>query len=133
MPPGAGDYDRCMLSPRALRNRLLAALAPERDFREAAPPPAGPRLDTEDPVEHLRRAVAASRAGQTTAPSPAIYSELRLLLNQLEAGRISEEPTASLQRRDPEPEPAPEPEPLGRRVLRGLRPAVRRVRSFLRP
>lgn len=50
----------------------------------------------EKPVEHLRRAIASARGPSGAVPDPQVYSELRLLLNQIESGRVSPEPSRAL-------------------------------------
>jgi hypothetical protein len=106
-----------MRTVRALRDRLLAFVDPIEPHRD--------EVDVTGPVEHLRRAVAASRRSE--AASPRVYSELRLLLNQLEAGRISEEPARTLARRS-----APPPRSLRARLGREARAVIRRIRTASR-
>ncbi len=81
----------------SLRGYLLATddnvvVAEPTDDSASVPSVAPP----EAPVEHLRRAIAAARGVHGVVPDPRVYSELRLLLNQIESGKVSSAPTKEL-------------------------------------
>jgi len=109
-----------MLSRTGLRQRLknLGRIAAEV-FDDPTPvePPTAQALPAESPLEHLRRAIAATRSRDVTSPNPKVYRELRLLLNQLESGRVSSEPTREISRVQT-PTPVLETRPRLRTLLR---------------
>ncbi len=92
----------------------------------------------EKPVEHLRRAIASARGLGGVVPDPQVYSELRLLLNQIESGRVSAEPSRALAAPPSRALAAPPPHRLlqkksqRRLSVRGVMRFARRVVSELR-
>ncbi len=127
-----------MLPSRALARRLtelgrnaLATLREPEPLDVTVVSPVVSRLDTIDPIEHLRRAIASKKTGDSTITDAKLYSQLRLLLNQLESGRISSAPTQDLER-VPFVAALPAPKPRLRTLLRRKAQAVvsRVTRSF---